>query len=67
VTLWTPTSIQEAASSGTRTRIGLAGLVRWSFKMAENQVLRPRTRRLPMSLGGTRLVEIATVFAEGEL
>jgi len=35
--------------------------------MAENQVLRPRTRRLPMSQGSTRLVEIATVFAEGEL
>ena len=32
MTSWTPTSIQAAASSGMRTRIGLVELARWSFE-----------------------------------
>lgn len=34
--------------------------------MPENQDLRPRTRHLPTSLGGTRLVEIEVLVSKGE-
>lgn len=61
----TPTSTLVAALSGKIARIGLAGLVRWSFRVG-NVFRRQKTSPLLVSLEGTRLVAIGVLASEGE-